>query len=284
MQTATKFFSAVPGSVTARDEALFFSGLRTGNFTFKRTGEARLCAVDRVLIDCLDRADATIETVLDLGISSGITTVELAAAFAQSGRSVRMTGTDRALAARIVDLPMGCRALVEPTGHVLQYEILGRAMRPWTRRLDYLTGMAAVRSVVNRTLGPLARASSRRTGNPVALVSRRLAQSDAMRVIEDDVTVRNPALAGGFDLIRAANILNRHYFEPAELQRAVDNVRSYLRGPGAWLLVLRTHGDADHRGTLFRMSDDGALVVAERWGSGSEVEEMFLRGPTLQSG
>ncbi|MBC9031388.1 hypothetical protein IAG41_03190 [Sphingomonas sp. JC676] len=286
MQTASKFFSADPRSVTARDEARFFGGLRTGNFTFKRTGEGRLRVMDRALIEWLDRATARIDTVLDLGISSGVTTAELAEAIAQSGRSVRMTGTDRGLAARIVDLPMGCRALVEPTGHVLQYEILGRAMRPWTRRLDYLTGMAVAQKVVNRTLGPLARAlgASPHTGDPVALVSRRLAQSDAMRLIEDDVTIRNPALTGGFDLIRAANILNRHYFEPAELQRAVDNVRSYLRGPGAWLLVLRTHGDAEHRGTLFRMADDGALDVVERWGGGSEIEEMFLRMPVLQSG
>jgi hypothetical protein len=286
VQTASKFFSADPDSVTPRDEARFFGGLRTGNFTFKRTEEGRLRAVDRALIECLDRADARIDTVLDLGISSGITTAELAAAIAQSGRRVRLTGTDRGLAARIVDLPMGCRALVEPNGHVLQYEILGQAMRPWTRRLDYLTGMVVAQKVVDRTLGPLARARgvSPHAGNPVALVSRRLAQSDAMRLIEDDITVRNPALTGGFDLIRAANILNRHYFEPAELQRAVDNVRSYLRGPGAWLQVLRTHGDADHRGTLFRMADDGALVVVERWGGGSEVEEMFLQARILQTG
>jgi len=278
VQTATKFFSVDPDRLTARDEALFFGALRTGNATFKRTDQARLRTIDTALIDCLDRANATIDTALDLGISSGVTTSELATALMQSGRCVRMTGTDRSLAARIVDLPMGCRALVEPTGHVLQYEILGRAMRPWTRRLDYLTGMALARTVVNRTLAPLARAQavSRQAGNSVALVSPRLAQSDAMRLIEDDITLRNPALIGGFDLIRAANILSRLHFQPGSLLRAVDNTRSYLRGPGAWLLVLRTHGDSDHRGTLFRKGDDGALAVVERWGGGSEIEEMFL--------
>jgi len=286
VQTASKFFSADPDTVTAHDEARFFGGLRTGNFTFKRTGEGRLRAVDRALIECLDRADARIDTVLDLGISSGVTTAELAAAIAQSGRTVSMTGTDRGLAARIVDLPMGCRALVEPSGHVLQYEILGRAMRPWTRRLDYLTGMIVAQKVVDRTLGPLARSRARtaEAGSPVALVSPRLSQSDAIRLIEDDITVRNPALVGGFDLIRAANILNRHYFEPADLQRAVDNVRSYLRGPGAWLLVLRTHGEDGHRGTLFRVAGDRGLAVVERWGGGSEVESMFLQAPADQSG
>lgn len=278
MQTATKFFSTDPERLTARDEALFFGALRTGNATFKRTDEARLRTVDTALIDCLDRANAPIDAALDLGISSGVTTAELAAAFAQSGRCVSVTGTDRSLAARIVDLPMGCRALVEPTGHVLQYEILGRAMRPWTRRLDYLTGMALARTVVNRTFAPLARvqAVSHKAGEPITLVSPRVAQSDAIRLIEDDITIRNPGLVGGFDLIRAANILNRAHFQSASLLCAINNIRSYLRGPGAWLLVLRTHGDADHRGTLFRMDDDGAFAVVERWGGGSEIEKLFL--------
>lgn len=286
MQTATKFFSADPGSVTARDEARFFGGLRTGNLTFKRTGEARLRAIDLALIECLDREDARIETVLDLGISSGVTTAELAAAMLQSGRSIRTTGTDRALAARIVDLPLGCRALVEPMGCVLQYEVMGRAVRPWSRRLDYLTGMVVVRNIVNRALGPIARArgTALLAGDTVALVSPRLVQSDAVRLLEDDITIRNPALERGFDLIRAANILNRHYFEPADLLRAVNNVRSYLRGPGAWLLVLRTHGESDHRGTLFRMADDRTLSIVERWGTGSEIEAMFLQSDADQSG
>ena len=286
MQTATKFFSAAPERLTARQEAMFFGGLRTGNSTFKRTDEARLRHIDDALIACLDRANAVIDTALDLGISSGITTAELAKALEQSGRSVRLTGTDRSLAARIVDLPMGCRALIEPTGHVLQYEILGRAMRPWTRRLDYLTGMAIARHLVNRTLGPSARAqgTSRNAGVPVTLVSPRLVQSDAMRLIEDDITIFNPAMAGSFDLVRAANILNRHYFEPAALHRAVQAVRSYLRGPGAWLLVVRTHGAADHHGTLFRLGDDGTLAVVQRWGAGSEVEDMFLEATGDQTG
>jgi hypothetical protein len=31
------------------------------------------------------------------------------------------------------------------------------------------------------------------------------------------------------------------------------------------------------------MADDGALVVVERWGGGSEVEEMFLQVRILQT-
>jgi len=76
--------------------------------------------------------------------------------------------------------------------------------------------------------------------------------------------------------VRAANLLNRHYFEPAALRDAVANAIAYLSGPGAWLLVLRTHGASDHRGTLFRMDDAMRLSVVDRYGTGSEVEDLVL--------
>lgn len=276
VQTASAFFATDPEQLTARDEALFFGRLKTGNATFKRTAPGRLRMIDEALVAQLDRAGAGIDRVLDLGISSGVTTVELAEALGRSGRSVSVTGTDRALEAFLVDLPLGCRALVEPNGHVLQYEVLGRAIRPWTRRLDYLTGMALARRLVNHMLGPRARAraAQRAIAASVALVSPRLSRSVGVELVEDDVTRSNPHFVGGFDLVRAANILNRHYFDADALERAVGNVKSYLRGPGAWLLVVRTHGDSDHQGTLFRMNEAHGLDVIERWGEGSEVEAL----------
>ncbi len=279
MQTASAFFAADPASLTAREEALFFGRLKTGNATFKRTAHGRLRMIDEALVVQLDRAAARVDRVLDLGISSGVTTVELAEALGRSGRSVSVTGTDRALEAFLVDLPMGCRALVEPNGHVLQYEVLGRAVRPWTRRLDYVTGMALARTLVNHMLGPVARArtAQRAIASSVALVSPRLSRSVGVELAEDDVTCSNPRFVGAFDLVRAANIVNRHYFAADALERAVGNVKSYLRGPGAWLLVVRTLGATDHHGTLFRMNAARGLDVVERWGQGSEVEALVLQ-------
>lgn len=284
MQTASDFFATDPEQLTARDEALFFGRLKTGNATFKKTAHGRLRTIDEALVVQLDRAQARVDRVLDLGISSGITTVELAEVLRRSGRSVSVTGTDRALEALLVDLPLGCRALVEPNGHVLQYEVLGRAVRPWTRRLDYVTGMALARGLVNRVLGPpaRARAAERATAASVTLVSPRLSRSVGVELAEDDVTRSNPRFVDGFDLVRAANILNRHYFDADALERAVGNVKSYLRGPGAWLLVVRTHGESDHHGTLFRMNAAHGLDVIERWGEGSEVEALVLADPTKQ--
>ena len=278
MLTANDFFALPPDRISAEVETRFFGALKTGNATFKQTGAGRLAAVDAALVAALARSGARVDTVLDLGISSGVTTLEMIDALRLAGHAARTTGTDRLVGAALVDLPMQCRALVEPGGHVLQYEVLGRGLRPWRRRLDYVTGMAAVRGLVGLMLGRQA-AARLRSGDgarQVALVSPRLARATGVTLVEDDVTTANPAFANGFDLIRAANILNRHYFAPDALARAIANVRSYLKGPGSWWLVVRTHGASDHRGTLFRLDDAGQLAVVERIGSGSEVEDLIL--------
>jgi len=277
MYSASAFFAASPDRITARDEARFFGGLKTGNNTFKRTEPFRLAAVDVALIATLAKHRARIGTLLDLGISSGVTTLELMEALRSAGHVAEVTGTDRSVRAQLVALPMGCRALVEPNGHILQYEVLGRAIRPWPRRLDRWTGMAAVRTLVEwRLRRPAMVSAAAGKGDEVALLTPRLRGSDAFHWQEDDIIRRNAAFTGRFDLIRAANLLNRHYFTAPALRDAVANTIAYLSGPGAWLLVLRTHGAADHRGTLFRMGEDRRLSIVARHGTGSEIEELVM--------
>ncbi|MCD2317011.1 hypothetical protein LQ954_12720 [Sphingomonas sp. IC-11] len=273
MPTATQFFGRPLERVSKRYEARFFGSLKTANATFKRTEAGRMAAVDAQVVRRLAASGSRITELLDLGISSGTTTIELINALRQAGQLPRVTGTDRLIHANLVSLPWGCRALVEPGGHVLQYDVFGAPIRPWRRRLDYVTGMAALGNATNRLLGP--HVTHAPAGTPVALVSPHLARMKNVTLIEDDVTRLNPGLIGRFDLIRAANLLNRHYFSAEEMAKAVANVRTYLRGPGAWLLVVRTHNAADHHGTLSRVAANGELEVVERYGAGSEVEDLF---------
>jgi hypothetical protein len=274
---ASSFFSVAPDRISARDEARFFGLLKTANNTFKRTESSRLAGIDSALVEMMSRHGSRIGTALDLGISSGVTTLELLDRLRTAGHDVQLTGTDRSVRARLVTLPFGCRALVEPNGHVLQYEVLGQAVRPWERRLDRWTGMHIVRRLVEgRLREPAIAQAAAGQGTEVALISPRLRHADAFQWLEDDITQRSPAMLGRFDLVRAANLLNLHYFEPDVLRRAIGNAIAYLSGPGAWFLVVRTHGLADHQGTLFRMKENGALTIMDRYGSGSEVEHIVL--------
>lgn len=276
MPTATSFFSTPPEDVTPGDEARFFGRLKVGNDTFKRTEWGRLARIDAWLIRHLQLAQSDPRSGLDIGISSGVTTLELADALRDAGLSIHLTGTDRSFQARLLDAAPFCRVLAEPEGHILQYDIAGRAIQPWLRKLDYVDGMVLVRGLLHLMLDRRARTKLRRgEGRAVALVSPRLSGSGAVALVESDVTVRDERLVGRFDLIRAANVLNRHYFDEESLQCAVANVRSYLSGPGSWLLVVRTRGNEEHNGSLMRLGADGRLAVVGRYGAGSEVEGMF---------
>jgi hypothetical protein len=276
MPAASRFFSTSPDRITTREEARFFGQLKTGNGTFKRTEPGRLDLVNGWMIEVIRHLRATPREVLDIGISSGVTSLELAGALHDAGFDARLTGTDRSFAATLVDLGPGVRVLAEPSGHILQYELLGMPVKAWSRRLDFVDGMAAIRLLLRRLLGArVAAAVAAGEGRPIQLVTPRLGSSGAFRLVEDDVTVRNPAFERGFDLVRAANILNRHYFTPAALVTAVTNVRSYLRGPGSLLLVVRTHGAVAQHGSLMRLDEEGRLRVVARCGTGSEVEDLF---------
>ena len=277
--TATSFFSADPGSISPRAEDRFFGAIRNRNRTFKFTGTARLSALDEALVRQLEARDLRAGEVLDIGMSSGVTTLELANCLRRAGHDAIVTGTDLTLRAYIVPVAPGCRALVDANGHVLQYEVAGRALNPWGRRLDYFNGMVAVRALADRLLAPRARrAMNAGQGiRQVALVSPRLSGRADIGALEDNVMILNPRFLGRFPVVRAANILNLSYFPEAALNTALRNVAAYLSGPGALLLVVRSVPGMGNHGSLFEVSPDGArLILVERYGNGSEVEHLVL--------
>lgn len=278
--TATRFFLTPPEQLSAEVEDRFFSAIRTDNRTTKQTAHGRFDDVDRRVGAHLASGTRPVRTLLDVAISSGVTTIALADTLARAGLVPAITATDRRLHARIVPLGLGCAALIDADDNLLQLELFGRAMRPWRRRLDYLTGMAIVRRAVTALAVQRARRLLRQSAaaaQPVLLATPRLAQRGDIRLIEDDILVRNADFVARFDLVRAANILTRRYFDDATLACGVDHLLSYLSGPGAWLLVNRTWPTGENRGTLFRLGRDGRdLRVVERFGGGSEIEPLVL--------
>lgn len=269
------------GHVSAQAEDAFFGAIRNPNRTFKKTRTQRLAALDKVVIDYLLATHTPMREILDIGISSGITTLDLIRHLGDSGLHPHVTATDLSMTAYLVPVSPHCSVLVDPAGHPLQYDLMGHAINPWQRRLDYVDGMLLLRAFMNRTYGARATriVQERGTGGlqHVMLVSPRLTRAANLSAIEDNILVRNPDFARRFDFIRAANVLNHHCFDGAALRTALDNLASYASGPGALLLIARTLGAADHQGTLFRLAPDGRhFNVARRFGPGSEIESLVL--------
>lgn len=274
---ATAFFGS-PTLPDPRVEAAFYSRLKMRNATFKSTRPGRFADIDPALVAHAARRLPKAPQVLDVAVSTGVSTVELVDALRRAGFDPSVTATDLFLKARIVQVNRRLRALIDPGGWPLQYEIAGWGIRPWIRRLDYLTFAWIARGIARRALADrLATLAELAAGAEVALVSPRLAQLPSLDLVEDDVLQRRPGFVGRFDLIRAANILNRGYFSREQLAGAITHLRGYLRGEGALLLVTRSGvGGEPNHGTLFEAGAGGILRPALRFGAGSEIEDVVL--------
>jgi len=270
MLTATEFSSGLP--LAPEREARFFASLRLANGTFKTTADHRMDDLNEFILSRWHDTGFQPREIMDVGVSSGIATAEWLESLSTARFQVRMTATDLALWANIVPLRFGVNVL-EASGHILQYVVFGMPIRPWRRRLDYLTGYALIIALANGIVTAL-----RPRGDPkkFLLVSTRALRHDAIEWVEDDVLAPNPAqFVQRYDAIRAANILNRGYFSTDQLTRAVANLKERLAGPGSRLIVNRTLSDSANHATMFRLNDANRFEAEARLGQGSEIEEII---------
>lgn len=276
--TASKFFLDAERQSSATEESRFFRSLKVRNRNSKQTRLGRLDALNEIAAEILTAPGRRISTVLDVGISSGVTTVELYESFKRAGLTPAMVATDLSIYASIVHLSPNVRVLIDSAGDILQYDIFGFAIRPWRRRLDSFTGMALLKSFIERRYSARARkavAEGDSTLDRVALINPRLAANKSIEIHEDDLLKRNPAFARRFDFIRAANILNREYFDDATLTRAIETLKSYLSGPGAVILIVRTNDATGHHGAFYELQADNRLGVLREIGGGSELASLI---------
>ncbi|MEJ1157421.1 ATP-binding protein [Prosthecomicrobium sp. N25] len=274
--SASKFYALDREGCEAL-ETEFYARLKMRNGTFKLTRPARFREVEEAFAPEIAARSSRLRQVLDVGVSTGITSLDLARFLEEAGVDADITATDLYIDAQIVDIAPGVRVLADAAGWPLQYDVLGVAIRPWTRRLDYVTlaalPLAAARALALR-LVPRAVAAGRT--RPVRMVTRRAEPAGRIRFVENDIFAGTPAFVGRFDLVRAANILNRNYFDEPALVRAIANLKTYARGPGALFWVARTEEDGRNTASLFELGPDGRFTVVARVGGGSEVEALVL--------
>lgn len=265
MLTAPEYYSAHP--LTPEQEATFFAELRLANGVYKITSDHRLDDLNEVTLSRWHATGFRPKEIMDVGVSSGITTVEWLEALSGAGLSVHMIGTDLSLSAHIVPLWPGAYALKTADGHVLRF--FGPTIEGWKN----LRGYGILRGLAYRVA---ARRCSRR--DKLLLLSPRALRCHAIEWVEDDVLSPNSTqFLQRFDVIRAANILNRYYFSGDQLRRAVANLKERLAGPGARLIVNRTwlEDDSNHA-TMFQLTEAGHFEAEERLGQGSEIEDVVL--------
>lgn len=253
-------------SPTAAQEAAFFGGLRLANGTFKTTNEHRLDDLNLLAASVLPKRRPL--RVKDVGISSGVTTIEWAEQLRAAGIEAEMTGADLSLEARLVRVTKGIRVLFDADGNVLQTDLAGYGVPGQMRRSERLLFGAIVARAV--------RSARCRSYETLKLVSPRLLGRPDVEIVEEDLLA--PPSGRQWDLIRAANILNVSYFPREALQAMLAGITSTLASDGV-LVICRTDSSGTNNATIFRLRDAGYEVVG-RLGSGSEVEDLVLAGAT----
>jgi len=270
--TAATFFS---GRAQLEDELAFWDGIRLPNGIWRSTTRGRFDDLNARIVAAWRQSGFTPRRMLDVAASSGITSLEWLQAMEAAGFAPQMTATDIALDALLVQYLPFYRALVldTPLREPLQHDLFGLPVFPFAE----LSGTLPLR-LSAMALHRAVRARSPISVKPVKLVSPEAARR--IDFIEDDLfdAASKPRL-GTFDVVRAANILNREYFPETKLAGALTNIRSLLNGEGSCLIVARTLTDGSNHGTMFRLGVDGRFAAAMTIGGGSEIADLVMAVP-----
>jgi hypothetical protein len=267
----------------AAREDLFFHSIRLANGTYKSTAHHRLDDLNRFVMPLLPPERPL--QIMDVAVSSGVSSAEWLVALEEAGIDCRMVAGDAVVNACLISLG-SLRALADKTGHLLQLDIAGRAIRlPPPRRRDrirYAPLIALLRAAAH--LFDLRAAAETPTQSrlgatccPLTLMSPSLRELPNLRTVEDDILL-DQGYPQRFHVLRAANILNRAYFDQSTLERMLRNLRSRLV-PGGLLIVCRTNAAGVNNGTVFTLEADGRLTATARLNEGSEITDLALGLP-----
>jgi chemotaxis methyl-accepting protein methylase len=111
---------------------------------------------------------------------------------------------------------------------------------------------------------------------PLDLVSSALSSLPDVKIIEDDILADTSTDI--VDVLRAANILHKAYFDEDTLSRMVRNLRRRLRSGGI-MIVCRTDYGGRNNASLFRLNANGKFEVLARLNAGSDIEDLVLHTP-----
>jgi len=289
------FFSGEQFAPSQREELerAFFSNIIVRNGTFKTTNHRRLDDLNELVQKYLP-SERPLQ-LMDVAVSSGISTGEWMAFLDRAGVSSRMVAGDLFIKGFLLSVDDNVRVLVDDTGYLLQFDIRGKAIRPRMGKRALLLNLfrlLAIRrcekaasqfALALRTIPPAQLQSTvfERWGlsyRALKLVSPSLTKFAELEVVEDDILHDVNNYRHSFHVVRAANILNLGYFTEPVLTQMLRNLRSRLL-PGGILIVCRTNHQNVNNATVFALNEDGTFIVKARLNDGSEVESLVMALP-----
>jgi hypothetical protein len=259
------------------------------NGTYKYTYSHRLDNLNALVKELLPGARPL--RVMDVAVSSGISTLEWAQDLTRADIEHEMVAGDLSVNALMISVGEHLHVLADGTGYPLQYDVFGKVIPspPWRRhRALYFyplwllkRALAACFKASDKVVDQ--RASQTPRCRRISLVSPRLQQHAGLKVVEDDIFSDAPPPPGGFHVLRAANILNKSYFDDQMLMGISVNLRRRLT-PGGLFIVCSTDPAGMNHGTVFTLTEGGSFESVARIGDGSEIESLILALPPREKG
>lgn len=263
--TASEFLSSTYDPDLERE---FFARVILANGSVKTTYEHRLDDLNELALPYIRELSPPVQ-ILDVAASSGVSSAEWYEQLAAQGINCSVTATDLSVNAFYVRIG-SVEAVLDKELQVIHIGIGGLGIRPRSNHnpihnLVTHTAKAYIRWKLQRGL----------KHEPMRLVSKRFSESPNLQMIESDLLANtNSATQRGFNVIRAANVLNLAYFPENVLSSMIANLKARLVDGGLFI-VCRTDLDGTNSGTLFRLKDS-CFTALSRIGDGSEVEGLVL--------
>ena len=261
-------------------ECEFLAGLVLRNGVIKTTHLHRLDDTLGPMVAAARELPNRPVRLLDVGCSSGLATVEMHRAFAQAGLPCETVGADLMTTAKYVARTDGCGLLFDAARRVLQVDIGDWAIS-WkpSRREALLRPLRFAKARWLATVGSRPFRDALIHPSPefrivdVSLLSSAAESTPGIRIVEEDILTPQPK--GTFDLIRAANVLNRLYFSPSQIVSMTEALCRRLVEGGLLLIARSRELTRTSDGTLFRKAA-GRLQTVCTINAGSEVADLVL--------
>jgi hypothetical protein len=248
-------------------EEHFFTRIRLPNGVHKTTEAHRLDDLNELVTGLLPE-ERPLE-LLDVGISSGITTREWSEHLTDAGVAHEIVAGDSHTDGEWLSFRWADLLFDRDREDLLYADVFGFGVNISRDSMHSAVLVSALKLLTR--LSVFLRPEVRH----VELVTPRLRDCQRITVVEDDIFNRRPEMTGRFHALRAANLLNRGYFDDHRLREAVAKLQDRLRRDGL-LIVCRTRPDGTNHGTVFQLTE-GRWAPVARIGDGSEIEDLVLR-------
>ncbi len=263
-------------------ESQLFRLITLPNGTTKNTSANRLDELNLFTLPFL--SGIPFPEIKDVAVSSGISTIEWLQQLEENKITAKINATDLYVKAYLILKTSSLAILCDSHFNPLLIEVGRSLFRTSFPKGSFRLNWGKLFSKVIRTcwIRKETRENIQHTGSgqrfiyPIHLLTAGFEQTSALSFSEEDILLP-PDLKEieKYDVIRAANILNKVYFSNANMEKILSNLSCQLK-PGGMLIVCKTDNTGRNHASLFLKKENGFSLLKNLNG-GSEIENLVLQ-------